>query len=72
LEQQREAGKLNCKEFKVFDLKDWRESARGFYSGGSITAEYYNPFQYYVLGRLTTMYSDWQDRRRNRKFMSRR
>jgi len=66
LQQQVDAGKLVCKAFKVFDLEERRNTLAELFPGMPIKARPYSAFQYYVLGRLSTLYSNWQIRRTNR------
>ena len=69
LQNQWNEGKLACRTFAVYDLQEWRQRNREFYSGGTINAKYYTAFQYYILGRLWSKYEDWKLKRENQKRM---
>jgi hypothetical protein len=62
LQNQIESGKLMCKSFTVLDPQEWRARNRSHYSDKVINAKLYNAFQYYILGRLATIYSNWRRR----------
>jgi len=65
IEEQMQLGNLTCQKFVVHDLQAWRERAHDFYTGKTIDAKYYNWFQYHVLGKIGTKYSDWKLKREN-------
>jgi len=65
LQAQIENGNLSCKKYVVHDLQAWRKISHEFYSGGTIHAEYYGAFQYHVVGKVVTKYSDWKLKREN-------
>lgn len=67
LEVQIQQGKLSCKKYVVHDLKEWRERVHEFYNGKTIDAKYLNWFQYRVLGKIGTKYSDWKLKKENAK-----
>jgi hypothetical protein len=67
LDEQINLGKLVCQKFVVHDLQAWRERAHEFYKGELIEAQYYNWFQYRVLGKIGTKYSTWKLKRENIK-----
>jgi len=60
-------GNLICRRFLVHDIETWRENANKHYSGQPIIAESCNAFQYFILGRVFTLYSDWKLNRENQK-----
>jgi hypothetical protein len=53
--------------FPVVDMQEWRARAHSDYTGEIIHAEFYSRFQYYVLGRMATMHSEWKLRRQQPK-----
>jgi hypothetical protein len=67
LQEQIGSGKLVCKKCTVFDVQRWRAEARRGYSGETVKATSYSAFQYYVMGRITTIYLSWKQRRANTK-----
>lgn len=67
LGQQIVSGKLSCKEYIVVDMQESRDRRHGVYSGETIDAPVYTPFQYYIVGKLSTMYSNWKQRRQNKR-----
>ena len=62
LQLQVDQGNLVYKECAVLDMQKWREKNLGFY-GKTYEATLFTPFQYHVLGRLSTMYRDWKQKR---------
>lgn len=67
LREQVQNGALSCKEYAVYDMASWRERAHSFYTGKMIHAEYLNAFQYRIIGRIATRYSDWKLKRENKR-----
>jgi len=67
LQKQIEVAKLTCKSFTVYDLEAWRAKKNESYKGKPIEVKTCGPFRYFVLGRLFTIYDNWQVDRRNRK-----
>ena len=67
LQKQLKNGRLTCKNIFVYDLNTWRTEAHEFYSGKIIDAKCLNAFQYFIFGRILTIYSDWKIKRKNRK-----
>lgn len=67
LRSQQDQGKLSVKSFTVHDLDKWRGEMYEIDKMGTIRATYYNKFQYYVLGWISTKIHDWKLRRENRK-----
>jgi hypothetical protein len=72
LRKQQEVGKLACKDVVVYDLQSWRIKAHEFYKGKTIQGESCGLFQYYVLGRLYSIYINWRTKRDNMRRLSRR
>jgi hypothetical protein len=60
-------GNLLCQRFTVYDVDAWRADAHEFYSGKTVQAEYHGRFRYYLMGKLSTKYWNWQARRKNMK-----
>lgn len=71
IEEQMQLGKLLCKKYVVHDLREWRERVHEFYSGETIDAEFINWFQYRVIGKISTKYSDWTLKKENAKLQRR-
>jgi len=67
LQKQIEVAKLTCKSFTVYDLEAWRAKKNESYKGKPIEVKTCGPFRYFVLGRVFTIYDNWQVDRRNRK-----
>lgn len=65
LKQQIIDGKLSCKKFTVHDIDTWRQRGTDFFSDKTIEAKHYNIFQYYIMGKVLTKYSDWSLKRKN-------
>jgi len=65
LQRQAESGKLVCKKWTVIDMQAWRDRQHSDYSETYVEAPVYGPLQYYVIGRLSTMYLNWKQRREN-------
>ena len=60
-------GKLSCSKFTVHDVNEWREKSTNIPIQKIITAKYYNFFNYYIIARASTVYSDWKRSRANIK-----
>jgi hypothetical protein len=67
LHKMKDENKLNSKKILVYDLHEWRQRAHDFYKGEPVRAEYASAFQYHVIGRFYSMYSNWKSRRENTK-----
>ena len=67
LQKQMDEGRLPCRALRVWDLQEWRQENRDFYTGATIHAKSYTVFQYYVLGRFWSKYQDWKTKRENEK-----
>jgi hypothetical protein len=65
----KEEGKLRSKEIIVHELEEWRDKAHNFYRGQTIQTEYVSAFQYYVVGRIHSKYSNWKTNRLNARRM---
>jgi hypothetical protein len=66
LQQQVDDGKLTCQKCTVMDMQEWRAKNRDFYARGrTFEANLFGPFHYHVLGRLSTMYLTWKQKRQN-------
>lgn len=65
LSKQRD-GILKCSKVIVHDVDAWRADTHRLYSGETVSAKYYNAFQFYVIGNFITWRSNRELRRRNR------
>lgn len=61
------AGILNCSEITVHDIESWFQETYELERKKTIDAEYYNWFFYKVLGPLSTKYSNYRLRQKNKK-----
>jgi len=67
LREQRDAGKLVCREFKIHTLDAWRQRTAEHYSDRTIEAKYVGFLRYHALGRIATLLSDRQLAKQNAK-----
>jgi hypothetical protein len=72
LREQIDSGKLACKKCTVFDMQKWRAEAHSVYSSETVKATSYSAFQYYIMGKISTMYINWKQRRENKQALTRR
>ncbi len=67
LQSQIDQSNLICKKFEIYDMEYWRERNRDFYSGQTVNVKYYNAFQYFILGKIYTLFSYWKLKRKNNR-----
>ncbi|WP_157129847.1 hypothetical protein [Burkholderia pseudomallei] len=60
-----EKGHLSCERFVVHDMDKWRTEAHKQYIKGPLVADYYNAFQYFVIGRIGTYLHNRKTRQAN-------
>ena len=63
-------GSLNCADIEVFDLVSWRNEVYEKESKKNIIAKYQNWFTYHIIGRMATMFSNYQLKKRNKSLKS--
>ncbi|WP_155632223.1 hypothetical protein [Burkholderia cepacia] len=61
-----EKGQLSCERFLVHDIDKWRAEAHKHYIKDLLVADYYNAFQYFVMGRVGTYLHNRKARQANR------
>lgn len=66
------SGKLFYSDFKVHDMEEWRKKNYIIEDMETINAEYYNWFQYYIIGKITTYIDQYKLRRENKKMTTKR
>lgn len=67
LQKKQEEGKLQSTKIIVHDLDEWREKKNDSYEKEPVKLEYASAFQYYVIGRIYSKYSNWKTDRENRQ-----
>lgn len=72
LHQMRDEGKLSSDKITVLDVDSWRERANANYEEPKVVLSDVNFFTFHVCGRLHSIYSDWQLKRKNRAARKRR
>jgi hypothetical protein len=58
LQNKNEEGLLNCKNFEIHDVDEWKSKTLNLYKEETIHARYYGFWKYHLLGRVATWLSD--------------
>jgi len=69
LQKKKEEGKLQSAKIVVHDLQEWREKKHDSYKMEPFKVQYVGAFQYHIMGRLYSRYSNWKTDRANRQLL---
>lgn len=67
LQGKMEEGLLDCQNFEVHDVNEWKSRALDFYKGKTIQARYYGFWKYHLLGRVGTLLSNRALKKKNER-----
>ncbi len=67
LQKKQEEGKLQSTKVIVHDMDEWRKNKNDSYDLEPVKIEPASAFEYYIIGRLSSKYSNWKIDRANRQ-----
>jgi hypothetical protein len=67
LQKKQEEGKLQSTKVIVHDMDEWRKNKNDSYDLKPVNIEPASAFEYYIIGRLYSKYSNWKTDRENRR-----